>query len=255
MPIESSISSAMSYEKIFFLCMMVGVCWAIFTSVFSGGWDADHGGSGHDGGTDHGGLDGDCGSHDAGFDTTMDTGGHFGTDAGIHGCHTGDASDFSSPGGSAHGHDARQAVIDGFSGNENPGVTPFSPLFLSVLLASFGALGLLFIRGFSLPASMSAFIAMIVGLVIAWGVSKAFITVFVSSQTNSLAESFRAVGTEAEVITPIPEGGTGEIAYVLTGKRLTAPASSEDGTAIARGRKVVITGMRETTFLVEPFDL
>lgn len=267
MPIESTALNSVSYEKVFFLCMMIGVCWAIFTSVFSGGWDADHGGAGHDGGSGHAG---DAGGHDSGFDTTVDPGVQFGTDAGIHGCHAADAPGVSSHAGAtghsasaaaghsagpAHGGHARQSTADGTSDNEVPGVTPFSPLFLSILLASFGALGLLFIRGFALPASLAAMAAGIIGIVIAWGVSRTFIAVFVSSQTNSLAESFKTVGTEAEVTIPIPQGGTGEVAYVLAGKRLTAPASSEDGMPIEQGRRVVITGMRGTTFLVEPFDI
>lgn len=47
-------------------------------------------------------------------------------------------------------------------------------------------------------------------------------------------------GREGEVITPIPQGGTGEVAYVVKGQREIGAARSEDGTAIGKGRLVVI---------------
>ncbi|MBM3334773.1 hypothetical protein FJY63_08940, partial [Candidatus Sumerlaeota bacterium] len=44
----------------------------------------------------------------------------------------------------------------------------------------------------------------------------------------------------ADVTTPIPEGGTGEIAFVARGLRQNAPARSDDGKAIERPAEVEI---------------
>jgi len=59
------------------------------------------------------------------------------------------------------------------------------------------------------------------------------------------------IGTEASVITPIPENGVGEIAYVVRGTRYTAPARVESGTAIASGQSVKIKRVVGTQFYVE----
>ncbi len=48
------------------------------------------------------------------------------------------------------------------------------------------------------------------------------------------------VGRTAEVITSIAADGTGEIAYSVKGQRERSAARSADGTAIAKGRTVVI---------------
>jgi hypothetical protein len=59
------------------------------------------------------------------------------------------------------------------------------------------------------------------------------------------------VGMEANVITPIPENGVGEIAYVVGGTRYTAPARTENGIAVATGRPVKIKRVIGTQFYVE----
>jgi hypothetical protein len=45
------------------------------------------------------------------------------------------------------------------------------------------------------------------------------------------------IGQTAAIATPIPENGVGEISYVQTGSRYSAPARSEKGGAIAAGRR------------------
>ena len=51
---------------------------------------------------------------------------------------------------------------------------------------------------------------------------------------------FRLPGTPARVVSPIREGGVGEIVYTKAGNRFTAGARSVDERAIARGAEVVI---------------
>jgi hypothetical protein len=47
-------------------------------------------------------------------------------------------------------------------------------------------------------------------------------------------------GMQAEVITPIPVGSVGEIAFVSQGGRVTYTAQSSNGEAIPRGATVVV---------------
>jgi membrane protein implicated in regulation of membrane protease activity len=60
------------------------------------------------------------------------------------------------------------------------------------------------------------------------------------------------LGQEANVISPIPSDGVGEIAYVQGGSRYSAPARTENGVAIPAGRPVKITRIVGTQFYVEP---
>ncbi len=55
-----------------------------------------------------------------------------------------------------------------------------------------------------------------------------------------------------EVITPVPEGGVGEISYVAKGTRMSSPARSIDGKPIARAAMVKIVRITGTTYYVKP---
>jgi hypothetical protein len=56
----------------------------------------------------------------------------------------------------------------------------------------------------------------------------------------------------ATVITPIPQSGMGEIAYVQSGTRYTAPARTETGAAVPSGGTVKINRVVGTQFYVVP---
>jgi membrane protein implicated in regulation of membrane protease activity len=57
-------------------------------------------------------------------------------------------------------------------------------------------------------------------------------------------------GQIATVITPIPAQGVGEIAYVQSGSRYTAPAREENGQPVGGGETVRITRVVGTQFYV-----
>jgi len=75
---------------------------------------------------------------------------------------------------------------------------------------------------------------------------------FHATQGGSEFPPEAAVGREAEVITPIPADGTGEIAFQVKGQREHAPARSLDGSAVPRGRLVLIEKFSGTTAYVRP---
>ncbi len=76
-------------------------------------------------------------------------------------------------------------------------------------------------------------------------------SVFRHTQSSSESHVGRLAGTTASVVSPIPENGVGEIAYVVSGTRYTAPARTENGAAIGNGRLVKITRVVGTQFYVE----
>ncbi|RMH20546.1 MAG: hypothetical protein D6696_07920 [Acidobacteria bacterium] len=64
--------------------------------------------------------------------------------------------------------------------------------------------------------------------------------IFSHTQSGSEFRAGEAEGRIAEVITPIPADGLGEIAYVIKGQRQRSSARTSDGAAVPKGRLVVI---------------
>jgi hypothetical protein len=60
------------------------------------------------------------------------------------------------------------------------------------------------------------------------------------------------VGRECQVITPVPAGGAGEVAYTIKGQREQGPARSADGSAIAKGQLVTVDRVLGSTLYVRP---
>jgi hypothetical protein len=74
--------------------------------------------------------------------------------------------------------------------------------------------------------------------------------IFKQTQAGAEFAVEEIVGREAEIITPIPAGGAGEIAYTVRGQREVGAARSVDGAAIPRGRRVVIDKVSGATHYV-----
>lgn len=141
----------------------------------------------------------------------------------------------------------------GFDHSGIPGISFFSPLVLSCFVTAFGGLGIL-LSGIEATSSVwiSAPVALAGAGLISVFVLWLFNTVFSKSQASSEARISSVVGQTASLITPIPENGVGEIAYVQASTRYTAPARSEKGAAIPIGQPVRITRVVGTQFFVEP---
>jgi membrane-bound ClpP family serine protease len=74
---------------------------------------------------------------------------------------------------------------------------------------------------------------------------------FSKTQSSSESKVGSLAGMTATIITPIPEKGVGEIAYVQGGTRYTAPAREETGVAVAAGQLVKITRVVGSQFYVQ----
>ena len=141
----------------------------------------------------------------------------------------------------------------GFGDAGIPTISFFSPTVLASFITAFGAFGLVFSR---IPATHSVWLSAPLAIVCALGVAGVtlwfFNTVFKKTQSSSESRLATVVGMPATVITPIPQNGVGEIAYVQAGTRYTAPARAEGNVAVESGKTVKITRVVGTQFYVEP---
>lgn len=139
----------------------------------------------------------------------------------------------------------------GADNSDMPGVSIFSPTIIASFITAFGAFGLAFSE---FAPTKNVFISAPLSLVSALVVAALMYTVlgslFRHTQSSSESHISQLQGTTASVVSPIPENGVGEIAYVVSDTRYTAPARSENGAAIANGKLVTISRVVGTQFYV-----
>lgn len=140
----------------------------------------------------------------------------------------------------------------GFSDSGVPGISFFSPTVLASFVTAFGACGLILksIEATS-PLYISAPISALAGGTIALVVLWVFNAMFKRTESSSESRVSSLVGQAASIVTPIPDSGVGEIAYVQGGTRYTAPARSMDGRAVGASKSVRIVRIVGTQFYVE----
>ena len=139
----------------------------------------------------------------------------------------------------------------GADNSDMPGISIFSPTIIASFITAFGGFGLIFSE-FQVTKryEVSAPLAALSALAIAWILYSFLGAVFRHTQSSSESHVARLAGTEASVVSPIPENGVGEIAYVVGGTRYTAPARTENGGAVGNGKLVKITRVIGTQFYV-----
>jgi membrane protein implicated in regulation of membrane protease activity len=140
----------------------------------------------------------------------------------------------------------------GFDNTGLPGISFFSPTVLASFVTAFGAFGLIFSKIEATSSVwLSAPLATVSGGAIAAVTFWFFNVMFNKTQSSSESRQSTVVGMTASVLSPIPERGVGEIAYVQANSRYTAPARAEGNVAIAAGETVKITRIVGTQFYVE----
>jgi membrane protein implicated in regulation of membrane protease activity len=143
----------------------------------------------------------------------------------------------------------------GADSSDMPGISILSPTIIASFITAFGGFGIIFTE---IPATNKAVVstplAIFTALLVAAGLCRFLNMIFRNTQGSSESRVAALVGTEANVITPIPADGVGEIAYVVGGTRYTAPARVDQGTPIPNGRSVVIRRVVGTQFYVEKAD-
>jgi membrane protein implicated in regulation of membrane protease activity len=124
---------------------------------------------------------------------------------------------------------------------------------IAAFIMAFGGFGVIFHQ---IPAThspwLSAPLAVVCGFLAAAGLLWLLRQLFSKTQSSSESHVGTLVGMSATVISPIPQHGMGEIAYVQGGSRYTAPARTESGCAVAGGQTVKINRVVGTSFYVVP---
>ncbi len=155
--------------------------------------------------------------------------------------------------GGDHGHVGGSGghAEAGADSSDSPGVSIFSPIIMAAFVTAFGAFGLIFSQ---FEATKSPAISATLSVVGALAVSGMLVSVlgklFHVSDSSSESQVATLVGHVATVISPIPAGAVGEIAYVQSGTRYTAPAREERGEAVSTGSQVKITRIIGSQFYV-----
>jgi len=119
-------------------------------------------------------------------------------------------------------------------------LTPLNPVVISIFLVAFGGTGLATMELLHWNLASLA-VAAPSGFVLAAITFAIFDKLFSVTQGSSEPAAGEIVGKEAEVITPIPPNGLGEIAYTRRGSRFTGAARSESGVAVAKNVTVIVT--------------
>lgn len=115
-----------------------------------------------------------------------------------------------------------------------------SMLAIASFVTAFGGLGLVSASLFGAGTLVSFVIALIGGLL--FGIAgQAFFLYILSPTISSEVRQAQLIGRVAEIITPIPSDGVGQIAFVAEGSRMTFSARAVDEKrAIVRGTPVRI---------------
>mgnify|MGYP000425903323 CR=1 FL=1 len=196
---------------VYWLLFLLGLGFSIMMAIFSGIGEAAGGGS----------------------DISMDHGADFGLDHDIGGLD----------------HDIDVTAGDHFAGHGEVAMSPVSPMTIFAFIGGFGGGGL-FANSIGLPGGFSLLVAVPTGLLVAFGI---YWFMYKLNQTNVSSESrsSEVVGSTAEIITPIVEDGTGEVAYISRGSRYVAAARSIDGKSITKGKAVKIWRLVGSTCYVK----
>ena len=140
----------------------------------------------------------------------------------------------------------------GYDHSGVPGISFFSPTVLACFVTAFGACGLILTKVEATRSVwVSAPISAVAGLAMAFVTFLLFNWMFKQTESSSESRVASLVGQEASTVTPIPENGVGEIAYIQGGSRYTAPARTESGFAIPAGKPVRITRIAGTQYYVD----
>lgn len=170
----------------------------------------------------------------------------------------GDSSDTGAAAHEAHPHDAPYGVNGHGHGSATAdGTAPaafqfpfFSPLALATLFAAVGAYGLIALHGFGASEGMSLGVAVPAAFATAYAVTYVGWKVILGARSTSTIRLDQLVGARAEVITPIPAGGVGEVAAIVAGERFSGPAREAAGGEVPRGALVKVQAMAGSTLIV-----
>ncbi len=127
--------------------------------------------------------------------------------------------------------------LDADAAGEATGV---SVLAIASFISSFGAFGLIAVTLFDAGTVTSLIVALVGGILI--GIAAQLFFLYILSPTiSSEIQQTKLIGMVAEITTPIPANGVGQIAFVAKGSRVTYSArATEADLSMSRGTAVRI---------------
>ncbi|MFQ5811335.1 MAG: NfeD family protein [Armatimonadota bacterium] len=129
-------------------------------------------------------------------------------------------------------------------------IGPVSGPIISTLLSGFGIVGIVCTKFFQMPPMLSAPISALTAIAASIAVFYALSKLLLSLQGTSHTTLASVVGTDAQVVSPIPADGVGMVAYSHGGVRDSRPARSEEGVLIPQHSLVRITRVAGATLIV-----
>ncbi len=135
-----------------------------------------------------------------------------------------------------------------------PAAGAFNMGTLSAFLLWFGAAGYLITRFETWWFVWALVIAGLLGLVGASLVFWFIARVLMRGDIPLDPADYEMIGVLGQVISPIREGGTGEMTFSQQGRRSASPIRSEDGKAIPKGAEVIVTRYEKGIAYVRGFD-
>ena len=137
-----------------------------------------------------------------------------------------------------HGGGVDIDVDHGVDSADGPSL--FNPLVIASAITAFGAVGLAAMKGFGMSGLLSTIVALAFAGVIGAAIFFGIVRFMYGSQSNSIFSLHDLTDMDAEVLTPIPENGIGEIVCVANGIRYNLSARTVERESIKRGATVVI---------------
>jgi hypothetical protein len=131
-------------------------------------------------------------------------------------------------------------------------VPSLSPITIASFVTAFGSFGLIAVYLFNVPDRVSLLWASGGGLVVALIAHFAFGYFLIAPQGSSEVTARDIIGLTAEVITPIPADGVGQVAFVAQGRRVTFSARSAGGVPVPKGTFVSIQSFTGSVAVVHP---
>lgn len=126
------------------------------------------------------------------------------------------------------------------AGRGSASVPWWNAFSLMIFLAWFGAAGYLMTRFGGFVAGVVLILAALCGVTGGAIVFFYLTRVLLAHEHELTADETAVIGAVGRVSAPIREGGIGEIVYEQLGARCSAPARSEDGTAIPKQEEVFV---------------
>jgi len=131
---------------------------------------------------------------------------------------------------------------DIFHGVQANAVGPINFATMTAFLAWFGGSGYLLTSELRWLAAPAVLLSIVIGLIGAAIVFWLMAKVLWSPNENMQSADYHMVGVLGRVSQPIRAGGIGELIYSHGGARKSCGARTDDGSALARGSEVVVTG-------------